>query len=193
VRALSERGWATLHRLLPGSLKYRQAETRVRERAEFDFAGERFASVSETEPGRFHRCRADDYLTMGAPKNFSAVARCNSLGGNRLTLAGLSWTHGLGLAVRDGGPCATGTQRMGLQFDVDGSAANSERIFRMNGTRHILNWKIAGGAGRPFAGADSDALGFTDRVNGFAPLQQLHFRGNLAEAGPRQPRRCGVN
>jgi len=42
-----------------------------------------------------------------------------------------------------------------------------------------------GGAADLSLGEISDALGFTDRVNGLLHSSNFTFRGNLAEAGPR--------
>src|SRR5712671_2685398 len=109
VRALSERGWATLHRLLPETLSIAKLETRV----EFDFAAERFAICKRDGTRPVHRGRADDYLTMGAP-NFFAVARRNSLGSQSLDARRTDFDTRPRLAVRDGGSCAAGKPANGI-------------------------------------------------------------------------------
>jgi len=81
---------------------------------------------------------------------------------------------------------------MGCSSTSMRSAANSERIFRTNGTRHILTGRLRVAAADLSLAQISDALGFTDRVNGLLHASNFTFRGNLAEPD-RATRRCGVN
>src|SRR3954468_2636867 len=53
VQALSERGWATLHRLLPGNLNVTKLEMRVETGPSLVLLRNGSLSLSETEPGRF--------------------------------------------------------------------------------------------------------------------------------------------
>ena len=53
VPALSERGWAALHRLLPETLSIAKLQTRVENGSSLIFLRNASLSASETEPGRF--------------------------------------------------------------------------------------------------------------------------------------------
>ena len=53
VRTLSERGWATLHRLLPQNLSIAKLETRVENGPTLILLRNASLSANETEPGRF--------------------------------------------------------------------------------------------------------------------------------------------
>ena len=53
VQALSERGWATLHRLLPENLSIAKLETRVETGPSLVLLRNASLYLSETEPGRF--------------------------------------------------------------------------------------------------------------------------------------------
>jgi hypothetical protein len=112
VRALSERGWATLHRLLPESLSIAKLETRVEHGPSLILLRNASLFASETEPGRFTAAE----LMITSPwvrQTFSQLRGATHWEANRLTLAGLTSTW--------------------MPF-----VANSGRIFRTNGTRDIL-------------------------------------------------------
>jgi hypothetical protein len=64
------------------------------------------------------------------------------------------------------------------------SAANSGRIFRMNGTRHILTGRLRV-APPTFAGADFRCAWFRRPCQWLAPCQQLHVSRQPGRAGPR--------
>jgi hypothetical protein len=180
LRTLSERGWATLHRLLPETLNIAKLETRVEDGPSLILLRNASLSASETEPGRFNAAE----LMITSPwvrQTFSQLRGATHWEANRLTLAGLTLTHGLDLQAATVDLARLGNRRMGLQFDLD--AFGGKLRANISHEWHSLhsNWKIAGGAADLSLGQISDALGFADRVNGLLHASNFTFRGNLAE------------
>src|SRR5262245_2695126 len=180
VRVISERGWATLHRLLPETLNIAKLETRVESGTSLIFLLNASLSVSETEPGRFTAAE----LMITSPwvrQTFSQLRGATHWEGNRLTLAGLTLTHGLDLQAATMDLARLGNQRIGLQFDVDAFGGKLRANISHEWHSRYSNWKIAGGAADLSLAQISDALGFADRVNGLLHAGNFTFRGNLAE------------
>src|SRR5919106_4259044 len=180
VRALSERGWATLHRLLPETLSIAKLETRVESGPSLILMRNASLSASETEPGRFTAAE----LMITSPwvrQTFSQLRGATHWERNRLTLAGLTLTHGLDLQTATVDLARVGNRRMGLQFDVDAFGGKLRANISHEWHSPHSNWKIAGGAADLSLGQISDALGFADRVNGLLHASNFTFRGNLAE------------
>src|SRR6476619_8010896 len=118
VQALSERGWATLHRLLPETLSIAKLETRIENGPSLILLRNASLFVSETEPGRFTAAE----LMITSPwvrQTFSQLHGATHWEGNRLTLAGLTLTHGLDLQAVTVDFARLANLRMGLEFDVD--------------------------------------------------------------------------
>jgi len=180
VRALSERGWATLHRLLPENLDIAKLETRVENGPSLILLRNASLSMSQTEPGRFTAAE----LMITSPwvrQTFSQLRGATHWEGNRLTLAGLTLTHGLDLQSATVDLARLGHRRMGLQFDVDAFGGKLRANISHEWHSQHSNWKVAGGAADLSLAQISDALGFTDRVNGLLHSSNFTFRGNLAE------------
>src|SRR5213080_2228380 len=180
VRALSERGWATLHRLLPETLSIAKLETRVENGPSLILLRNASLSASETEPGRFTAAE----LMITSPwvrQTFSQLRGATHWEGNRLTLAGLTLTHGLDLQSATVDLARLGNRRMGLQFDVDAFGGKLRANISHEWHSRHSNWKIAGGGADLSLAQISDALGFADRVNGLLHASNFTFRGNLAE------------
>ena len=180
VRALSERGWATLHRLLPETLSIAKLDTRVENGPSLILLRNASLSASETEPGRFTAAE----LMITSPwvrQTFSQLRGATHWEGNRLTLAGLTLTHGLDLQAATVDFARLGNRRMGLQFDVDAFGGKLRANISHEWHSRHSNWKIAGGAADLSLAQISDALGFADRVNGLLHASNFTFRGNLAE------------
>src|SRR5262249_1616677 len=96
VQTLSERGWATLHRLLPETLSIAKLETRAEDGPSLILLRNASLSASETEPGRF----TAGELIITSPwirQTFSQLRGATHWETNRLTLAGMTLTHGLDL------------------------------------------------------------------------------------------------
>src|SRR5262249_51658705 len=180
VRALSERGWATLHRLLPKSLNIAKLETRVQNGPSLILLRNASLSASETEPGRFTAAE----LMITSPwvrQTFSQLRGATHWEANRLTLAGLTLTHGLDLQAATIDLARLGNQRMGLQFDLDAFGGKLRANISHEWHSSHSNWKIAGGAADLSLAQISDGLGFAERVNGLLHASNFTCRGNLAE------------
>jgi hypothetical protein len=180
VRALSERGWATLHRLLPETLSIAKLETRVENGPSLILLRNASLSASETEPGRFTAAE----LMITSPwvrQTFSQLRGATHWERNRLTLAGLTLTHGLDLQAATVDLARLGNRKMGLQFDVDAFGGKLRANISHEWHSQHSNWKIAGGAADLSLAQISDALGFADRVNGLLHASNFTFRGNLVE------------
>src|SRR5215813_7418086 len=165
VRVLSERGWATLHRLLPETLSIAKLETRVENGPTLILLRNASLSASETEPGRF----AAAELMITSPwirQTFSQLRGATHWEGNRLTLAGLTLTRGLDLQSATVDLARLANQRLGLQFDVDAFGGKLRANISHEWRSRYSNWKIAGGTADLSLARILDALGFADRVNG---------------------------
>jgi hypothetical protein len=180
VQALSEHGWATLHRLLPESLNIAKLETRVETGPSLVLLRNASLSLSETEPGRFTAAE----LMITSPwvrQTFSQLRGATHWESNRLTLAGLTLTHGLDLQAATLDFARLGNRRMGLLFDVDAFGGKLRANISHEWHSPHSNWKIAGGAADLSLAQISDALGFADRIDGLLHASNFTFRGNLAE------------
>jgi hypothetical protein len=180
VRALSERGWATLHRLLPESLSIAKLETRVENGPSLILLRNASLSASETEPGRF--TAAEFIITSPwVRQTFPQLRGATHWEANRLTLAGLTLTRGLDLQAATVDLARLGNRRMGLQFDVDAFGGKLRANISHEWHSRHSHWKIAGAAADLSLAQISDAVGFADRVNGLLHASNFTFRGNLAE------------
>ena len=180
VQTLSERGWATLHRLLPETLSIAKLETRVEDGPSLILLRNASLSASETEPGRFTAAE----LMITSPwvrQTFSQLRGATHWEANRLTLAGLTLIHGLDLQSATVDLARLGNRRMGLQIDVDAFGGKLRANVSHEWHSRHSNWKIAGGAADLSLAQISDALGFADRVSGLLHAGNFTFRGNLAE------------
>jgi hypothetical protein len=180
VRALSERGWATLHRLLPETLSIAKLETRIENGLSLILLRNASLSASETEPGRFTAAE----LMITSPwvrQSFSQLRGATHWEGNRLTIAGVTLTDGLDLQAATVDLARLGNRRVGLQFDVDAFGGKLRANISHEWHSRHANWKLAGGAADLSLAQISDALGFADRVNGLLHASNFTFRGNLAE------------
>jgi hypothetical protein len=180
VQVLSERGWATLHRLLPETLSIAKLEARVENGPSLILLRNASLFASQTEPGRFSATE----LMITSPwvrQTFSQLRGATHWEDNRLTLAGLTLTHGLDLQSATVDLARLGNRRMGLQFDVDAFGGKLRANISHEWHSPHRNWKIAGGAADVSLAQISEALGFADRVNGLLHASNFTFRGNLAE------------
>src|SRR5215468_6605022 len=179
-RTLSERGWATLHRLLPETVNIAKLETRVEDGPSLILLRNASLFASETEPGRFTAAE----LMVTSPwvrQTFSQLRGATHWEANRLTLAGLTLTHGLDLQAATVDLARLGNRRMGLQFDLDAFGGKLRANISHEWHSSHSNWKIAGGAADLSLAQISDALGCAGRVNGLLHSSNFTFRGNLAE------------
>ncbi len=180
VQELSERGWATLHRLLPQNFSIAKLDTRVENGPTLILLRNASLSANETEPGRFTATE----LMIASPwvrQTFSQLRGATHWETNRLTVAGITLTHGLDLEWATVDLSHVGNERLGLQFDVDAFGGKLRGNISHEWHSRYFNWKIAGGAADLSLAQISEALGFADRVNGVLHAGNFTFRGNLAE------------
>jgi hypothetical protein len=179
-RAITRRGWATLHRLLPEKLSIANSEMRVENGPTLILLRNGFLSASQTEAGRFSAAE----VMIASPwfrQTFSQLRGATHWEANRLTLAGLTLTSGLDLQSVTADLSRLGNQRVALQFEVDAFGGKIRGNISHEWRSQHSNWKIAGGATDISLAQTSEAFGFTDRVNGLLHAGNFTFRGNLAE------------
>ena len=180
AQTLTQRGWERLHRLLPESLSIAKLETRVEDGPSLILLRNASLSASETEPGRFTAAE----LMITSPwvrQTFSQLRGATHWEANRLTLAGLTLTHGLDLQAATLDLARLANRRVGLQMDVDAFGGKLRANISHEWHSQHSNWKIAGAAADLSLAQISEALGFADRVDGLLHASNFTFRGNLSE------------
>jgi hypothetical protein len=180
VRAITRRGWATLHRMLPENLSVADSEVRIENGPTLVLLRNGFLSANQTESGRFSAAE----IMVASPwvhQTFSQLRGATHWEGDHLTIAGLTLTHGLDLQSATADLSRLGNQRVGFQFDADAFGGKIRGNISHEWRSQHSNWKIAGGATDISLEQTSEAFGFTDRVSGLLHAGNFTFRGNLAE------------
>src|SRR6266403_4887217 len=180
VRAMTRRGWATLHRMLPEDLTIAGSEVRIENGPTLVLLRNGFLSANQTEAGHFSAAE----VMIASPwfhQTFSQLRGATHWEADHLTIAGLTLTRGLDLQSATADLSRLGNQRVGLQFDVDAFGGKLRANISHEWHSRYSNWKIAGGAADLSLAQISGALGFADRVNGLLHAGNFTFRGNLAE------------
>ena len=180
VRAITRHGWATLHRLLPENFSVTGSEVRIENGPTLVLLRNGFLSANQTEAGRFTAAE----VMIASPwfhQTFSQLRGATHWEGDRLTIAGLTLTHGLDLQSATADLSRLGNQRVGLQFDADAFGGKIRGNVSHEWRSQHSNWKIAGGATDISLEQTSEAFGFADRVSGLLHAGNFTFRGNLAE------------
>src|SRR5437870_2263264 len=180
VRAMTRRGWATLHRMLPENLTVTGSEMRIENGPTVVLLRNGFLSANQTEAGRFSAAE----VMIASPwfhQTFSQLRGATHWETDHLTIAGLTLTHGLDLQSATADLSRMGNQRVGLQFDADAFGGKIRGNISHEWRSQHSNWKIAGGATDISLEQTSEAFGFADRVSGLLHAGNFTFRGNLAE------------
>src|SRR5205809_1378187 len=180
VRAMTRRGWAILHRMLPEDLTIGASEVRIENGPTLVLLRNGFLSANQIEAGRFSAAE----VMIASPwfhQTFSQLRGATHWEADHLTIAGLTLTHGLDLQSATADLSRLGNERVGLQFDADAFGGKIRGNISHEWRSKHSNWKIAGGATDISLEQTSEALGFTDRVNGLLHAGNFTFRGNLAE------------
>ena len=180
VRAITRRGWATLHRMLPENFTITDSELRIENGPTLVFLRNGFLSANQTEAGRFTAAE----VMIASPwfhQTFSQLHGATHWEADRLTIAGLTLTRGLDLQSVTADLSRLGNQRVGLQFDADAFGGKIRGNMSHEWRSQHSNWKIAGGATDISLEQTSEAFGFADRVSGLLHAGNFTFRGNLAE------------
>ena len=180
VRAITRRGWATLHRMLPENLTVTDSEVRIETGPTLVLLRNGFLSANQTEAGRFTATE----VMIASPwfhQTFSQLHGATHWEADRLTIAGLTLTHGLDLQSATADLSRLGNQHAGLQFDADAFGGKIRGTISHEWRSQHYNWKIAGGATDISLEQTSEAFGFADRVSGLLHAGNFTFRGNFAE------------
>ena len=180
VRAVTRRGWGTLHRMLPENLTVANSEVRIENGPTLLLLRNGFLSANQTEAGRFSAAE----VMIASPwfhQTFSQLRGATHWEGDHLTIAGLTLTHGLDLESATADLSRLGNQRVGLQFDADAFGGKIRGNISHEWRSQHSNWKIAGGATDISLEQTSEAFGFADRVSGLLHAGNFTFRGNLVE------------
>ena len=181
-RAITQHGWITLHKLLPQNLSIASSDLRLENGATVILLRDILLSASETEAGRF---RAGEVM-IASPwfrQTFSNLRGATNWQENRLTLAGLTLTRGLDVQSITANLSRLGNQRVGLEFDTDAFGGKIRANISHQWRPSNSNWKIAGSASDISLAQTSEAIGFTDRVDGLLRACNFTFRGSLSDAG----------
>lgn len=180
ARAISRRGWATLHRMLPENFTIASPEVRIENGPTLVLLRNGFLSANQTEAGRFSAAE----VMIASPwfhQTFSQLRGATHWESDHLTIAGVTLTHGLDLQSATADLSRLGNQHVGLQFDVDAFGGKIRGNMSHEWRSQHSNWKIAGGATDISLEQTSEAFGFADRVSGLLHAGNFTFRGNLAE------------
>src|SRR5438876_4902614 len=118
VRAMTRRGWATLHRMLPEDLTVAGSEVRIENGPTLVLLRNGFLSANQTEAGRSSGAGVI-MASMWFHQTFSQLRGATHWEADHLTIAGLTLTHGLDLQSATADLSRLGHQRVGFQFVVD--------------------------------------------------------------------------
>ena len=177
--AISENQWNALQRLLPESFDVAPFDVRVEDGSSILLTRNVSLTGSPVEAGRF---RADE-IVIASPlfrQTFTGLRGASKWQDNRLTLAGMTLSHGLDIQWVTADLSRIGRRRMTLEFDLDtfggkvrGSVSNEWR------SRHS-NWNVAGSANDISLSQTAEAIGFTNRLDGLLHAGKFTFRGDPA-------------
>ena len=179
-RKMTKRGWATLHKLLPANLSIASLDIRVEVGPTMILLRKGFLSASEIEAGRFNAAE----VMIASPwlrQTFSDLRGATNWQDNRLAVAGLSLAHGLDLQSITADLSRLADQRVGVEFDVDAFGGKIRANISQEWRSQPANWKVAGSASGISLAQTSEAIGFTDRIDGLLHACNFTFSGNLAE------------
>ena len=179
-RKMTQRGWTTLHNLLPATLSVASLDVRAEVGPTMILLRNGFLSASEIEAGRFSAAE----VMIASPwlrQTFSDLRGATNWQNDRLAVAGLSLTHGLDLQSITADLSRLADQRVGVEFDVDAFGGKIRANISQEWRSQPANWKIAGSASGISLAQTSEAIGFTDRIDGLLHACNFTLSGNLAE------------
>jgi len=179
-RPITQSGWTTLQRLLPQNLRVARSDIRLEDGPTMILLRNGFLSISETEAQRFSAAE----VMIASPwfrQSFSQIRGATNWQDNRLTLGGLTLTRGLDLQSITADLSRLSNQRVGLEFDVDAFGGKIRGNIAHQWRSQRSNWKIAGSAADISLAQTSEAVGFTDRLDGLLHACNFTYRGNLTE------------
>jgi hypothetical protein len=178
---ISERGWNTLQKSLPGALSVARLNLRVEDGPTVVVLRDAFLNVSEIETGRFGATE----ITISSPffrQTFAGLRGATNWQNDRLTIAGLSLARGLDLQSITADLSHLSKEHIGLDVDVDAFGGKIRANVSNEWRAQQRNWIMAGAATDISLEQTSQALGFTDRLTGKIHACKFTFRGD-----PRDP------
>ena len=178
--SLSENGWGTLQKLLPGSFDCRQLNVRIETGGAVALLRNASLSGNEIEAGRF---AADQALVMSPwfRQSFSQLRGATKWEENRLTLAGLSLAPGLDLPSLTGDLSHLAEQNVGLNLDVEVFGGKLRAEISHEWRVNAKTWNVVGSAGDISLAQTAEALGFAQSISGMLHACNFTFRGDLLD------------
>ena len=178
--SLTESGWATLQKLLPGNLDLGRFDLRVEDGAAVILLRSVSLSASEIEAGRF----SADEVTIASPwfrQTFSHLRGATKWEDNRLTLAGLSLTRGLDLPSVTTDLSRLDKQNIRVDFDAEVFGGKIRASISNEWRSQVSNWNLMGSAADISLAQTAEAIGFTDRMGGLLHACNFTFRGDARD------------
>jgi hypothetical protein len=174
---LSQSGWRALQKILPGKFSVGHGDVRVEHGPSVFLLRGASLSASETEAGRFE---ANEITVMSQwfRQTFAHLHGATNWQGDRLTLAALSLARGLDLQWIWIDLSQLDKQRVDLDFDLDAFGGKIRAEISDDWHRGGSTWNIAGSATDISLAQTSEALGFTDRIDGALHAGKFVFRGD---------------
>ena len=175
--SLTESGWTTLQKLLPGNIDFGRFDLRVEDGPAVILLRSVSLSASEIDAGRF----SADEVTIASPwfrQTFSHLRGATKWEDDRLTLAGLSMTRGLDLPSVTTDLSHLDKQNVRMDFDVEVFGGKIRASISNEWRSHVSNWNLMGSAADISLAQTAEAIGFTDRVGGLLHACKFTFRGN---------------
>src|SRR5438270_3012196 len=173
--------WAALQALLPANFNIARLDLRIENGSTVIFLRKAAISGSQIEPGRI----AADEFAITSPwvrQTFSQLRGSTKWQDDRLTIGGITLSHGLDLQSLTIDLSRLANDRTDLQFDLDAFGGKIRASISNEWRAQHSNWNIAGTANGISLAQTSEALGFTDRLGGAVRACNFTFRGD-----PRDP------
>jgi hypothetical protein len=179
--AISQAGWNSLQRLLPSNLDFDGLDLRVEDGATVVLLRNASLSASEVEAGRF---RAGEIMIVSPwlRQNFLDLRGATHWEGDRLTIAGVTLTHGFDLEWVVADLSHLGQGYLGLQFDAAVFGGKIRADISNEWHSQHPSWNVVGSASDISLAQTSEAIGFADRADGLLRACKFTFRGD-----PRDP------
>jgi hypothetical protein len=178
--SLSDAGWRTLQKLLPGSFDLQRLNLRIETGRTVLLLRNVSVSGNEIEAGRF----ASDQAVLMSPwfrQSFSQLRGATKWEENRLTLAGLSLAPGLDLPSIASNLSQLDRQRIGVDVDAEVFGGNMRADVSYAWGAGVADWKVTGSAGDISLAQTAQALGFAEPLGGLLQACNFTFRGNLVD------------
>jgi hypothetical protein len=184
---VSQGGWNTLQNLLPNNFNLAHLDLRMEDDATVILLRSASISASEIEAGRFQAAE----VTIASPwlhQTFSDLRGATNWQDDRLTVAGLTLTHGLDLQSIVTDLSQLSKQHLGFEFDIDVFGGKIRASISNEWPSHHSNWNVAGSAADISLAQTAEAIGFADWPDGLLHACKFTFRGD-----PRDPTNATVS